>query len=145
MSYKSYITQFQRLADNQLNLPVGFYGGKMVNYDYIPYGYLGYAMVSMLWKGVEFHDNGTCTTILRAPAAWFINEEHGNVEIHNSVLDNKPCIKVSFADRFYEMREMQENVPRKSYSSIVRKINANLAWNQIEYDPLDIHILSSNF
>ena len=144
--YQQYVSQFESLAKKEfggfLQPPKGFYRARIVNHDFISFGMFGSAVVSTVWKGVQFNDDYTCYTVLRRPFSWFIQREIGTVSITKSVLDNLPCINVTFADRFYEMRVIDNGMTtaHKSYLSVVRK--KDKANN--EYVPLDIHTLTSS-
>jgi len=124
-----------------LKVPSGFYRGRILSREYIPFGIFGSTLVSIVWKGTQFNADSTCNTVLRWPFSWFIGNEIGNVCVRKSVLDNKQCINVSFSDRFYEMRVLDNGMTTGyiSFLSVVRKIQKD---ENNEFVPLDIHTLT---
>ena len=115
----SLLDQFQTLETN-LKLKNGTYDSYYSNADTFSTGI--YLLVKLMWRGFSIEDG-----ILTQNG--YINEITKEISTEKSVLDGKNCIRITFTDRFYEVRPLSET----KYLSIVRNFQ-----NKV----LDIHILS---
>ena len=66
------------------------------------------ALVNCLWQGTDF-SGSTATTLV----AWIVRKtppETGTVSyVEQSTIDGKPCIRIDFADRFYQGRWLDDD------------------------------------
>jgi hypothetical protein len=66
-----------------------------------------FILVTILWQGCTFtpkdNDTGICNMNLLIPCS----KETGDVSLAMSQRDNKPCVRVDFVDRYYEMRPIE--------------------------------------
>lgn len=118
-STQHFLDEFQTLPFGAL--PDGEYRARYENAD--TFNVFVYALVAAVWKGGVLQDGVWSTTLNVGTSS-----ERGDVTVGAaSVLDGRPCVRVDFSWRFYEVRPRADG----SFLSIVRQ----------EGRVLDVHVL----